>query len=76
MMKKSHGRVTDEQVERLGKIAGPMGEELDRLFARTLGQTYISSKRKQLTSTWVPHIGPDKIPGLFQDISTIIQDLL
>ena len=43
-LKRCHGRITDQQVERLGRLAGPMGEQLDKLFSQKLGDTYISSE--------------------------------
>ena len=43
MLTRAHGRITTEHVERVGKLAGPMGKELDKIFAENIGETYVQS---------------------------------
>ena len=44
MLKDSSGRYTPQHVQRSGRLAGPMGREMDRLFAHDVAGTYVSSR--------------------------------
>ena len=46
MLTRAHGNVTDEHVERVGKLSGPMGSLLDQVFAKNLGETYVTRSKK------------------------------
>lgn len=43
MLKDSSGRYTKEHIDRAGKISGPLGKELDKLFAQNIADTYVAS---------------------------------
>jgi len=42
MLTRAHGKVTPAHVDRVGKLAGPMGADLDKIFAENLGHTYVT----------------------------------
>ena len=45
MLKDSSGRYTKQHIDRAGKISGPLGKELDKLFAQNIAHTYVASTR-------------------------------
>jgi hypothetical protein len=49
MLKDAHGRYTNAHVKRVGRIAGPLGSELDRVFAENMGQTYLHTSAHDKT---------------------------
>ena len=70
---RAHGRITEEHVDRVSKLSGPMGDALDSMFARQMGSTYVqhgkSTKltQKEQVKTMVNQYKEDKllacIPG-------------
>jgi len=47
MLKDSSGRYTAQHVTRAGQISGPMGKELDGLFADNFANTFIATTRSK-----------------------------
>lgn len=47
MTKDASGQYTPQNIHRLGKMAGPMGKEVDRLFAENVSQTFIPTGSNQ-----------------------------
>ena len=45
MLTRAHGQMTEENVERVGKLSGPMGSLLDKVFAENLGETYVTRSK-------------------------------
>ena len=47
ILKHSRGRYTDDQVQRAGKMAGPLTRELDKVFAHNIGECHTQTSSRK-----------------------------